>query len=220
MGLSILQSSEKHEVKSESQKLLETYVQGATKSIGYVYRSEARKKAGEYAKDFYCSDEAKTLTKTDVKAMEKQLNRELKQYGWKERLDYHLNGRAQQEEAGSKEDPDILDVMKAMRGVLAVGAVGIAVSTAKLLNHQIQDPAVVASFLAIATKGVVMMGNTIINDNREQAVEKYTDLKHSQLALKKLKREIKKAGRSGKDALKEQPNAGLIQAARLKNQGR
>jgi len=85
MGVSLQRSSTEHQLKPEAKALLESYMAGAIKEIGYDFKGSARRKAGKYATDFYRSDEAKALTKEDVKAMEKQMSVELKQYGWKEK---------------------------------------------------------------------------------------------------------------------------------------
>ena len=211
MGLSVLHSAEKRELKPETRMMLEIYMIKASHNIGDVFRSDARKKAGEYAKDFYRSfDKAKALTETDVEAMEKWTDKKLKEFGWRQRLNYHLNGKAI-EEAG-KNGKDVF--LRSVRGITALGA-GMILAAPVIVDN----PQFVAAGVGMMLLKSAVLGGGIV-DKDPVKTGQYTFLKHAQLALKQLKREIKKAERSGKDALKEQPNAGLIQAARLKNQGR
>jgi hypothetical protein len=224
MGLNYLRSWEKHEQKPEG--VLLDYMLGAAGSIGFVYKSDARKKAAEYAKDFYHSDEAKVLTKRDVETMEKQVAKDLKEFGWKQRLNYHLNGKAAEEMDGMGDK----SLMKSMRGIAAVAAATVVAGVMSMHNPQVQNPALITGVGLMLLKGAVLVKGTIDDDPVKTA--QYTTLKHAQLALKQLRREFSKAERTQdrEEAAKlfaagyGQPSGGLIQnpiqAAKLKNQGR
>ena len=80
MGLNFLRSSKKHELIPEARKLLEDYMAGAVKEIGFVKKEKAEVKANDYAEDFHKSGKDVGLSKADIKAMEKQVAKELKNY--------------------------------------------------------------------------------------------------------------------------------------------
>ena len=219
MGLNFLRSSEKKTLSPEAKKLLEGYMAGAKKEIGFVSKENAEIKATEYARDFYESGKAEGLSKSDVKKMEKQVAKELRQYGIKERVNYATNLRA------AAEHPLQSVLKEAGIGVVAVTAI-----TAASVSGQ-HDMALglfgVGAAVATARATAYFIGAPT-NEDQKRKIDEYTDLKHAQLALKQLKREFSATERA--EFKKEvaqlfaagygQPSGGLIQAAKLKNQGR
>ena len=161
MGLSVLHSAEKRELKPETRMMLEIYMIKASHNIGDVFRSDARKKAGEYAKDFYrSSDKAKALTETDVEAMEKWADKKLKEFGWRQRLNYHLNGKAIEE--AEKNDKDVF--FRSVRGITALGA-GMILATPVIVDNP-QFMAVGAGMMLL--KSAVLAGGIPLRPHRAE----------------------------------------------------
>ena len=230
MSLGLLFSSKEKKLTSEAKKLLEGYMAGAKKEIGFVSKDDAYWKATRYAADFYKSGKADTLTTDDVKLMEKQLGKEMKQYGFKERLNYASNTKA-------KEDTAFISIGLKAAGISLAGVVGITV------DPELGVPVTMLGYAAVATEAAIRCASWPRDKAEAKKIEDYTDLKHAQLALKQLKRElgfkeaeeraVKRAEKidAYKDEVKKlfaagygQPSGGLVQnpalAAKLKNQGR
>ncbi len=230
MGLSFLRSSKKKDLSPEAKKLLDAYMAGAKKEIGFVEKNDAYWKAEKYASDFFKSGKADTLTSKDVKLMEKQVAKELRQYGLKERLNYASNTKA-------KGDRAFVDLGLKAAGFSVLGAASVA------LDPELGGPVLLAGYAALAVETAVRCASWPKDDAQAKKIEDYTELKHAQLALKQLKREIgfkesydrdvKRAEKidAYKDEVKKlfaagygQPSGGLVQApvmaAKLKNQGR
>ncbi|MBR1777802.1 MAG: hypothetical protein IJ752_04365 [Alphaproteobacteria bacterium] len=230
MGLELLFSSKEKTLSPETKKLLDGYMAGAKKEIGFVDKNEAYWKAEKYASDFFKSGKADSLTTEDVKLMEKQVAKEIRGYGFKERLNYASNTKAKEETAFE------------MIGLKAAGLTVLGLGGAAL-DPDLGTPVVLAGYAALAVETVVRCASLPKDDAQAKKIEDYTDLKHAQLALKQLKREIgfkesydRDVKRAEKiDAYKEdvkklfaagygQPSGGLVQApiaaAKLRNQGR
>jgi len=203
--LSFLRSSKEHKLSSKSKKILESYMAGAVEEIGFVKKNEAKTKAANYAADFYKAGKAEGLTKADIEAKEKQVAKDLKHYGLKERFGYVSDARY---------DDDYESLKRGFGSLFAVlGATMIAASVAK--TPEVGALCVLGPAFAVdAAKLTVRIGGIPWNKNQERRLDEYTELKHAQLALKKLKREFKKTERS------EEPAKLFTQVAVLKNQGR
>ena len=221
--MTTLFSSKKHELSPESKKLLEGYMAGAVKEIGFARKKDAEEIATYYANDFYKAGKAEGVSKADVKAMEKQVSKELKQYGLRERINYATDGRA------IKENPTSTIVQGAFAATMMAMSVGAAAADGEM--------GLASAFMTIGLAGAaanaaLYYAGTSYNKEQERKIDEYTELKHAQLALKQLKREFSAAEHA---KYKEevaglfaagygQPSGGLIQnpvqMAKLKNQGR
>jgi len=223
MGLNFLRSSKEHKLSPESKKLLEGYMAGAVKEIGFVRKGRAETKAEKYAADFYEAGKAEGLTKADVKAMEKQVAKDLKQYGLKERFNYATNVRAAEE-----------DMFKATLGSIgACTLMGAAAAVASVGGQPEVGVGILGATAAIAlAKSAAFVVGASNNEEEKRKIEEYTELKHAQLALKQLKHKFTAAERAqDREEVAKlfaagygQPSGGLIQnpvqMAKLKNQGR
>jgi len=217
MGLSLLFSSKEKKLSPKAEEILNVYIAGAKKEIGYVRKNTAKDKASLYASDFYNSDKAKEITKDDVKVMEKRVEKDLKKYGWREKLNYATNVRAIDEHP-------ISSVLKGSG--IALVATACAVSTA--IDGQFGMSALITGvgLAAGMTRAATYYASAPRNDGEVRKVDEYTDLKHAQLALKQLKREFQKAEREEyRNEVSKlfaagygQPSGGLVQAAMLKGQ--
>ena len=199
MGLNFLRSSDEHKLSPEAKQLLEGYMAGAVKEIGFGEQNKAKTKAEKYAADFYKSGKAEGLTKADVKAMEKHVAKDLKKYGLKERLDYFTNA------SGNK-----LLAFELGLAAVAVGAAacqGIIGDTATLGIAG-------ASLGSMVTSGLALGVNMAFYGD-ERKLDEYVALKQAQLALKKLKREFTNPEHAERSELASKL---LTQAAALKNQ--
>ena len=181
MGLKLLRSTEEHKLSPKAEKLLSSYMDGAIKEIGFVSKAKANTLAGWFAEDFYYSGKAKGLSTDDVSAMEKRVDKSLKKYGFKERLNYLTNVRA------IEENPTTFVLKGGAAGMLAMGAL----SEAFVTNHH----AAALSILGIAVTasiGKVAMNQALSGktDEENRKIEEYTNMKHAQLALKQLKRKM------------------------------
>ena len=217
MALNFLRSSQKSTLSPEAKELLNSYMAGAKKEIGFVSKSKAEEKSVLYAMDFYHSGKAEGLTKSDVKIMEKQVNKELKQYGVQEHINYAATLRA-------KEENPLPALLKdAGIGLLAAST---AASAAADGQYGIALGVVGVGVIAAATKAAIVYAGLPNTEEQSKKVDEYTELKHAQLALKQLKREFKAAERA--EYKKEvsqlfaagygQPSGGFVQAAMLKRQ--
>lgn len=223
MGLNFLRSSKKSSLSPEAKALLESYMAGAKKEIGFVSKDKAETKAGAYAEDFYKTAKAEGLKKSDIKAMEKQMAKELKQYGLKERVNYAANLRA------AEENPMPVFLKDAGIGMAAVAAMAAASASGQ---HGVSAGIFGAGMAVIAAKTVVCYAGASTNDAEKRKVEEFTELKHAQLALKQLRHKFTAAERAAnrEEAAKlfaagyGQPSGCLIQppiyAIRQKNQSR
>ncbi len=181
MGLKLQRSTEEHKLSPKAEKLLISYMAGAVKEIGFVSKGKADTLADWFAEDFYYSGKAKGLTTNDVQAMEKRVDKSLKKYGFKERLNYLTNVRAMEE------NPTVFVLKGGAAGMLAMGAF----SEALVNNHH----AAALSVLGIAV--AASLGKTAMNqalsgktDEENRKIDEYTNMKHAQLALKQLKRKM------------------------------
>lgn len=221
MSLNFLFSSKKQSLSPESKKLLDAYTAGAVKEIGNVKKIDAEIKASQYASDFYKSGKAESLTSADVKIAEKQIAKEMKQYGMKERLNYATDAR-----------PSKLESLLLKCAVLSVGGLASAAT-----GNETGMATVTAGFALLAAQTAVRLAAFPKTDEQERKIDEYADLKHAQLALKQLKRELKiKEGLERDRRIDEkidsykkqvgqlfaagygQPSGGLIQAVNLKKQ--
>ena len=226
MGLNFLRSSKKHELIPEAKKLLMDYMAGAVKEIGFVKKGKAEEKANDYAEDFHKSGKDVGLTKADIKAMEKQVAKELKKYGLKERFNYATNIRAAEE-----------NMFKATLGSLgACTLMGAAAVVVSLGGQPEVGVGVLGATAAIAVaKSAAFVVGASNNEEEKRKIEEYTELKHAQLALKQLKQKIGKGnGPASMEIVRVplvSPRGGYIYghtyepkdpvlAAKLKNQGR
>ena len=213
MGLNFLRSEKEHKLSPEARKVLENYMAGAVNETKGTLKTIARHVARDEAKTFYHSEEAKGLTKADVQAMEKEVAGQLKQYGGLEKLNYHVNGLVN----GADEKCQQKNPLPYLAIGLTTGiAEGLYTGLGGSAPGAIFSIGVAASLTKLAVVGISQM-------NPEKDAIEYTDLKHAQLALKKLKREFKKDERKEKRAefKKEvsnlfaagygQPSGGLIQ---------
>lgn len=223
MGLNFLRFSKEKEMKPETKALLESYMAGAVKEIGFAKKSRAEEMATDYAKDFYEAGKAESITKADIKAMEKQVSKELKQYGLKERLNYSINGKA------ISENP--FSTLLQGAGVAALVVVGSG--TAAIDGQHALAAGLIGVGVAVAVaKSAAFYAGEPKNETEARKIEEYTNLKHAQLALKQLKREFTAKERAEySEKLGQflaagygQPSGGLIQAPiyaiKQKNQGR
>ena len=181
MGLKLLRSTEEHKLSPKAEKLLISYMDGAIKEIGFVSKGKANTLADWFAEDFYYSGKAKGLSTDDVAAMEKRVDKSLKKYGFKERLNYLTNVRAMEE------NPTPFILKGGAAGMLAMGAL----SEAFVSNHHAAALTVlgiaVTAGLGKAAANQALSGKT---DEENRKIDEYTNMKHAQLALKQLKRKM------------------------------
>ena len=181
MGLKLLRSTKEHKLSPKAEKLLISYMDGAIKEIGFVSKGKANSSAEWFAEDFYYSGKAKGLSTDDVTAMEKRVDKSLKKYGFKERLNYLTNVRA------IEENPTAFILKGGAAGMLAMGAFSEALAGN---NHgaalAVLGIAVAASLGKVAANQA-LSGKT---DEENRKIDEYTNMKHAQLALKQLKRKM------------------------------
>lgn len=183
MGLNFLRSSKKHELIPEARKLLEDYMAGAVKEIGFVKKEKAEVKANDYAEDFHKSGKDVGLSKADIKAMEKQVAKELRQYGLKERVNYAANLRA------AEENPMKVALKDVGIGMAAVAAMAAASASGQ---HGVAAGIFGAGMAVIAAKAAVCYAGASTNAEEKRKIEEYAELKHAQLALRQLRYKIGK----------------------------
>lgn len=221
MSLNFFFSSKKQSLTPETKKLLDDYTAGAVKEIGNVKKFDAEIKASEYAAGFYKSGKAEGLTAADVKIAEKQVAKEMKGYGVKERLNYAFDGRP----------TTGFESLLLKYAVLSVGGLAAAAT-----GNETGLATVAAGYAVLTAQTALKLSTFPKTDEQERKIDEYADLKHAQLALKQLRRELnfqESLERDRKiadkiDSYKKQvgqlfaagygqPSGGLIQAANLKN---
>ena len=202
MGLKLQRSTEEHKLSPKAEKLLNSYMAGAVKEIGFVSKGKADTLAEWFAEDFYYSGKAEGLSTDDVATMEKRVDKSLKQFSFKERLNYLTNVRAMEE------NPTAFIIKGGAAGMLAMGVL----SEAFITNHHAAALSVLGIAVA-ASLGKVAANQALSGKTEEEnrKIEEYTNMKHAQLALKQLKRKMEYP--EDRSALSEK-----MQAAVLKKQ--
>ena len=221
MELQNTKISRSAEEKTATNKLLSSYLERAVALTSGKSKSEAKRLIAEYHKD---ADKKSLMQAPDalktVKAKEADLKDRAAEFGFKTKLNY-------------VSDADIPNVSDVVAGGMA------AVATVSLASVVAADPSTLGATLFMATTaymtakaGKLMAAEISASKTPEQkkSAQDYADVKHAQLALKLLKKEIEapiKAAEKAKykDEVNKlfaagygQPSGGLVQAAMLKNQ--
>lgn len=211
--------------KSKATKdLLQSYLKGAVALTAGKTKTEAKRLIAEYQKN---ADKEALMGSAEaldiVREQEKALKDRASGYGLKTKMNY-------------VSDADIPDVSDVVAGGMA------AVATVSLAPVVVADPNTLGATLFVATSaymatkaGKLLAAEMSASKTPEQKknAQDYADVKHAQLALKLLKKEIEEPIKAAeKEKYKEevnklfaagygQPSGGLVQAAMLnKRQGR
>lgn len=220
MGLFFKLFGDKKEIDPKAEKLLKEYISSSQKEIGYAPRKKASEKAEDFAAAFYKAGKAEGIGSGDIRKMEEKISRNLKPYGLKERINYLANVKS------TIENPLMTYVKGTVATVLVAGA---AISAANDEQLALAGGILGIGVAAALTKAAAFHVGLPNNEKEEQKVTEYTDLKHAQLALKQLKRQVKATERAAyMQEVKElfaagygQPSGSMVQAAVFrKQQGR
>ncbi|MBO4519857.1 MAG: hypothetical protein J5787_01480 [Alphaproteobacteria bacterium] len=245
MGLNFLRSSEEHKLNQEEQKealikrravrkLLHSYLEGAivaggnrpngfrkTKSEGksgvvdYVEKYVAGADKNGAAKRLMSAPDALSM----IEAEERALKKKASAASLKTKINYALD----------MDNRDTGNNSRVLAGSL--GVVAGVICSAAVIDSGNYVPQAMA--LALPLFGAAVLGDEIVRSKtpeERKAVQDYADVKHAQLALKMLKKEIEAPIKAAEKAKRKeevaqlfaagygQPSGGLIQAATLRNQ--
>lgn len=177
--------------------LLNKYLSGAVQKLQGKTKSEAEVSAKAYASVGYIlSDRMAGVEIADVKAKEKEIKNALKTYGLKARYNYKQDAEFKKENDQALKmrgkNPIVNDIAKT---VVAAGMASLIAWGISAVNEK-------AGIAAAAYMGFNMTVNTITahasrskTDAEHKKFMDYADLKHAQLALKKLKKNMLKDGK-------------------------
>lgn len=195
----LLENKTENKQENKSKELLETYLANALKFIGRssVTRGEAKAAAKGFSRPgtpeqdaYWGRPDISLISAKDVEAKQAQIKSELKKYGIKEKLNYAFNAQAYKEKNKDEKGPLVSDLMIFIAGMTATAA-----AFPKDAPATPESMGVIA--LGAATSvGLVMLkkGFYKVLDARTEAgaekVSEYKTLKHAQLALKQLKKQI------------------------------
>ena len=215
-------------------KLLHSYLEGAIAAGAYrpngFRKSKSEGKSGvvDYVGRYVAgADEngaAKRLmsepdTLSMIEAEERSLKKQASAASLKTKINYALDV--------DNRDPG--DNSRVLAG--SAGVVGCVMCSAAIIDSGNYVPQAMA--LALPFLGAAVLGDTMVRSKtpeERKAVQDYADVKHAQLALKLLKKEIEAPIKAAEKAKRReeiaqlfaagygQPSGGLIQAATLRNQ--
>lgn len=219
-GVKVVRTSEENAPTT----LLQAYLDGAVALTEGKPKSEAKRMIEEYHKKSDLLEKTQGLLaefKMDVfNKKETELKKKASPYSLKTKVNY-------------ASDADFDNFGDVLAGGL------LAVATPMLAHVISQDPSTLGATMFVATAAYMSAkaGKMIAadlsaskNDKEKKNAQSYADIKHAQLALKLLKKELKPALREAKKAqYKEevnklfaagygQPSGGFVQAVALKNQ--
>lgn len=221
MKLQNTEISRSVEDKRAVNKLLASYLEGAVALTSGKTKAEAKRLVAEYHKN---ADKQALAQSPDalavIKDKEKALKDKTSEFGLKTKLNY----------ASDADIPNVSDVIAS--GMAAVATVSLAPIVSA--DHSTLGATLFVATAAYMTAkaGKLMAAEISASKTPEQkkSAQDYADVKHAQLALKLLKKEIEapvKAAEKAKykDEVNKlfaagygQPSGGLVQAAILKNQ--
>lgn len=176
MSLEMQNSSSEALSRKDKDEKLAAYLSGALKAIGTKKGYQAESAVAEFAQN---ADVA-GLDSKDVKAKQREVSKEMKGYSFKDKLAYMATSRAPADvEAGKA-----LNVA-ALFG-FAIGGIAVAAGEA--------SPEAVAltstGFAYLASKAVLHYVGEKQEKDPKPSVQEYTELKHTQLALRQLKKRL------------------------------
>ncbi|MBR1777146.1 MAG: hypothetical protein IJ752_00975 [Alphaproteobacteria bacterium] len=211
MALSLEQNKETAVKDSKSAALLNKYLEEAV----WLTHSDSMIVANHYLKDFATRPRWEGIKQEDIDARYKENREKMKKFGFKDKAAYYANVRTR--DNGKESFIKVGAVLAAAMVAAAVSpeaggtvlGIGAAYLGSKLVAGTIGDPTTPKELFSTSD---------------------YKDLRHEQLALRKLSRHLKKESKAAaKEQYKEevgklfaagygQPGGGLVQAAMLKKQ--
>lgn len=195
----LLKNTTENKPESKSTELLETYLANALKFIGRssVTKGQAKAAAKGFSRPgtpeqdaYWGRPDISQISMKDVNMKQAQIKSELKKYGIKEKLNYAFNAQAYKEKNKDEKGLMVSDLM-----IFIAGMTVTAATFPKDAPATPEGMGVIA-LGAAASVGMVMVkkGFYKILDSKTEAGEKkvteYRTLKHAQLALKQLKKQI------------------------------
>lgn len=167
---------------TKSAALLNKYLSGAVLKMDGMTKENAEKVANKFA-----AEKAEGIQVADVTAKEAEVNKDLKKYGLREKLNYASDAKAYSEDIQKSVDSIVTT------GVMSVASVlTLAVATTSAPEQGAAMGVVGGALLAAVTaERLAKAGLRAVSGPRNEAqakkIDEYTELKHTQLALKQLK---------------------------------
>ncbi len=177
MSLMLQGAKEKSAVSSEkTAKALDAYLSGAVKQMSNLSNFEAEQTAIRYAKEADISE----ISASDVRAKQKEVAKQMKGHSLKDKFAYWNDPKS----------PEDVEFNK-----LANMAAGLAFTSGALLmatGDQTGEGATVFSMglVYIAARAAANYVNKHQTEENKKTAAEYAELKHTQLALKQLKRRL------------------------------
>lgn len=230
--MSLKLSTAEKPAQTKSEELLDAYLKGACKYLGNTMRGNVSREAKYFLKNeieefksYYGKpDGEKLLTEIkaeDIAKKEAELKARINDASFKEKANYALNVEPRKERFTS-----VLEL--AVTSLPGIALIANAGEQGNLTGAVVGMAAVGAAVGGVVAACKIREGLEAKNQSEQKAIDNYFEAKHSLVALKQLKRAIRKEQDSSyKEEVRQlfaagygQPSGGLIQAAKLKNQGR
>lgn len=198
---------------TKSAALLNKYLSGAVAKMDGMTKKDATKVADKFA-----AQKAQGIELADVTAKEADVNEGLKKFGLKEKLNYASDAKAYNEDIQKSVDTMV------MTGVMSVAStLTLAVATTSTPEQGATLGAVAGVVLTAATlerlaKAGMRAVSAPRNEEQAKKVDEYTELKHTQLALKQLKNVLTAPEREAQKA-KDKEMVRQLYASGLGNPG-
>lgn len=167
---------------TKSAALLNKYLSGAVAKMDGMTKKDAKKVANKFA-----AEKAEGIQVADVTAKEAEVKEGLKKFGLRETLNYASDAKALSEDVQKSVDTMLVT------GVMSVASVlTLAVATTSTPEQGATLGAVAGVVLTAATaerlaKAGLRAVSAPRNEEQARKADEYTELKHTQLALKQLK---------------------------------
>ena len=173
MALSLEQKTQTPEKSSKSAALLNKYLTSAV----HLTRADTLFEANRYLSDYATRPQWEEIKKEDIEAKRSEIKKELKDFGLRDKAAYYGNIKA---------GDHFRETMVKMGVVMATTAVAAAVSPE--LGQAVAGAALVYMGSKTAAKAL----GAPRNPKELFSTRDYTDLKHAQMALRKLSRHLEK----------------------------
>ncbi len=167
MSLSLKQDKETQQKDSKSKALLNKYLSEAFyKTHGLTILGTHRE-----ASKLAIEPEYQEINRADIEAKRKEIKQDLKEFGFREKLNYMTDVTA---------DNSLFSTAIKMAAVTAV------VATTNAVAPEATEIVAGAGLAYVAFRGGLEVNNLAQTDKQDRKTSDYVELKHAQIALKKL----------------------------------
>ncbi len=191
MSLSLKQDKELTKKDSKSVILLNKYLEQAVSST----QGETKKEASKIVSQMVKTDEFDAVDRADIDQKQAEVKEGLKAFGLKEKASYYMNLNAN-------------DDAKDKEATLRFALVSCALATSALISPEVTTGVGLAVAAYSASNIVAKQVGAPKNETDKEKAIQYADLKHAQLALRKLSNHIEK--KEHKQMMQEAMAKGLL----------